>query len=215
MEQAKMSDLIRILIADDHPVVRQGLSGLLIPRNGMEVVGEATDGRQAVELADQLQPDVIMMDMVMPGLNGSDATAQILARNPHAHILILTSFGEEEKLVEAINAGAIGCLLKDSQPDDLLHAIRSVHRGQISIPTSLALKMMNMSPHTAKPESPLTVREQEIAALVAEGYSNKEIAQSLSVSSNTIRSHISNILRKLKLSNRTQLAIYAKNDASA
>ena len=115
-----MNDLIRILIADDHPVVRQGLSALLIPRNGMKVVGEAVDGNQAVEMAHELNPDVVMMDMVMPGLTGTQATVQIMAQNPDAHILILTSFGEDENLIEALNAGALGCLLKDSLPEDLL-----------------------------------------------------------------------------------------------
>jgi DNA-binding NarL/FixJ family response regulator len=188
----KMDDLIRVLIADDHPVVRQGLSALLIPRNGMEVVGEAMNGKQAVELAEQLNPDVIMMDMVMPELTGTQATAQIIARKPDAHILILTSYSEDEKLIEAINAGAMGCMLKDSQPDDLLHAIRSVNRGQMSIPKNLGVKMINRPSPESKSELVLTDREEEIAALVAQGLSNKEIAQELSVSTNTVRSHISN-----------------------
>lgn len=208
-----MNELIRILIADDHPVVRQGLTALLVPRNGMEVVGEAVNGNQAVELALALQPDVIMMDMVMPGLTGAQATAQIMAQNPDAHILILTSFGEDDNLIEALNAGALGCLLKDSQPDDLLHAIRSVHRGQLAIPQALAVKLINQPPRAAKTDSSLTGREQEIAALVAQGLTNKEIAQALGVSANTIRSHISNILNKLKLANRTQIAIYLKDNA--
>jgi NarL family two-component system response regulator LiaR len=208
-----MKDLIRILIADDHPVVRQGLSALLVPRNGMQVVGEAVDGNQAVKLEHELNPDVVMMDMVMPGLTGTQATVQIMAQNPDAHILILTSFGEDENLIEALNAGALGCLLKDSQPDDLLHAIQTVHRGQMSIPQTLAVKLINQPKKAAKIESPLTEREQEIAALVTQGLSNKEIAQVLSVSANTIRSHISNILRKLNLANRTQLAIYFNDDA--
>lgn len=207
-----MNDLIRILIADDHPVVREGLSALLIPRNGMTVVGEAKNGREAVELAQQLQPDVIMMDMVMPELNGSEATARIKAQNQDARILILTSFGQEEQLIEAINAGALGCLLKDSQPDDLLHAIRSVYRGQMSISQSLGLKLVNQPPQPDVSESLLTVREREVAGLVAEGLSNKEIAKKLGISANTVRSHISNILRKLGVANRTQLAIYSRDD---
>ena len=207
-----MSNLIRILIADDHPVVRQGLSTFLIPRNGMKVIGEATNGNQAVELALQLKPDVIMMDMVMPEMSGAEATKQIIAEDPDTHILILTSFGVEENLIEALNAGALGCLLKDSQPDDLLQAIRTVHSGQMSIPKSLAAQLINRPPLANKTESALTDREQEIAALVAQGLSNKEIARELGVSANTIRSHISNILRKLKLTNRTQIAIYLKDD---
>ena len=208
-----MSNLIRILIADDHPVVRQGLSTLLIPRNGMKVIGEATNGNQAIELAHQLKPDVIMMDMVMPEMSGAEATKQIMAEDPDTHILILTSFGQEENLIEALNAGALGCLLKDSQPDDLLQAIRTVLSGQMSIPKSLAAQLINQPPQANKTESLLTDREQEIVALVAQGLSNKEIARELGVSANTIRSHISNILRKLKLTNRTQIAIYLKDDA--
>ena len=172
-----MSNLIRILIADDHPVVLQGLSTLLIPRNGMKVIGEATNGNQAVELALQLKPDVIMMDMVMPEMSGAEATKQIMAEDPDTHILILTSFGQEESLIEALNAGALGCLLKDSQPDDLLQAIRTVHSGQMSIPKSLATKLINQPPQANKTESLLTDREQEIVALVAQGLSNKEIAR--------------------------------------
>ncbi|MFL7840260.1 MAG: response regulator [Candidatus Promineifilaceae bacterium] len=209
-----MDNLIRVLIADDHPVVRQGLSALLIPRNGMKVIGEAVNGNQAVDLACELNPDVIMMDMVMPGLTGSEATAEIIARKPDAQILILTSFSEDENLIKAINAGALGCLLKDSQPDDLLHAIRSVNRGQMSMPHNLAAKLLNQPAKETQTESVLTDREQEIATLIAQGLSNKEIAQELVLSSNTIRSHVSNILRKLKLSNRTQIAIYFKDDAN-
>ena len=208
-----MSDLIGILIADDHPVVRQGLSALLIPRNGMEVIGEAKNGTQAVDLALRLKPDVIVMDLIMPELGGSEATARILTHNPDAHILILTSFGEQEKLIEALGAGALGCLLKDSQPDDLIHAIRTVHRGQMSIPKALVENMINKPPQANRMEMPLTDREREIAALVSRGLSNKEIAQELHLSANTIRTHISNILRKLNLSNRTQIAIYIKDEA--
>lgn len=206
-----MPDPIRILIADDHPVVRQGLAGMLIPRNGMQVVGEATNGLEAVELAHKLQPDVIMMDMMMPELNGAEATARIIAQNPSARILILTSFGEPGALIEAIHAGALGCLLKDSQPDDLLSAIRSVYRGQMSISQALAAKLMDQSPARPKPETVLTEREREIVALVAEGLANKEIARRLSLSPNTVRSHVSSILQKLNLTNRTQLAVYARD----
>ena len=208
-----MSDLIGILIADDHPVVRQGLSALLIPRNGMEVIGEAKNGTQAVDLAIRLKPDVVVMDLIMPELGGSEATARILTHNPDAHILILTSFGEQGKLIEALDAGALGCLLKDSQPDDLIHAIRTVHRGQMSIPKALVENMINKPPQANRMEMPLTDREREIATLVTRGLSNKEIAQELHLSANTIRTHISNILRKLNLSNRTQIAIYIKDEA--
>jgi len=133
-----MSDLIRILIADDHFVVRQGLAALLVPRNGMEVVGEAATGREAVDLARALQPDVILMDMIMPELDGPEAIALIRHENPEARILVLTSFGESKQISAAIQAGALGYLLKNSSPDDLMHAIRSVYRGNLVLPQELA-----------------------------------------------------------------------------
>jgi DNA-binding NarL/FixJ family response regulator len=180
----------------------------------MKVIGQAENGNQAVELAEKLNPDVIMMDMVMPELAGHQATAQIKARNPAAHVLILTSFGDDENLIEAINAGALGCLLKDSEPDELLDAIRNVNRGKMSISHSLIAKLLKQPPQEKQAASLLTDREEEIAALVAQGLSNKEIALELTLSTNTVRSHVSNILRKLKLSNRTQIAIYFKDGSN-
>ena len=203
-----MSDLIRLLIADDHPVVRQGLATLLIPRNGVEVVGEAENGRQAIDLARELQPDVILMDVVMPDMTGIEATAEIKTENPDARILILTSFSTEDKLVSAIKAGALGYLLKDAQPDDLFHAIRSVYRGQLTLPPEMALDLLQVSKQPDELESSLTERENEVLLAVAEGLSNQEIAQKLNIGANTVRTHISSLLRKLELTNRTQLAIF-------
>ena len=203
-----MSDLIRLLIADDHPVVRQGLATLLIPRNGVEVIGEAENGRQAIDLARELQPDVILMDVVMPDMTGIEATAEIKVENPDARILILTSFSTEDKLVSAIKAGALGYLLKDAQPDDLFHAIRSVYRGQLTLPPEMALDLLQASKQPDELESSLTERENEVLLAVAEGLSNQEIAQKLNIGTNTVRTHISSLLRKLELTNRTQLAIF-------
>ncbi|MCA9952088.1 MAG: response regulator transcription factor [Anaerolineales bacterium] len=203
-----MSDLIRLLIADDHPVVRQGLATLLIPRNGVEVIGEAENGRQAIDLARELQPDVILMDVVMPDMTGIEATAEIKVENPDARILILTSFSTEDKLVSAIKAGALGYLLKDAQPDDLFHAIRSVYRGQLTLPPEMALDLLQVSKQPDELESSLTERENEVLLAVAEGLSNQEIAQKLNIGANTVRTHISSLLRKLELTNRTQLAIF-------
>ena len=148
-----MTDLIRILIADDHYVVRQGLATLLAPRNGMEVVGEAATGREAVELARTLQPDVILMDMIMPEMTGPEAISLIKQENPNARILVLTSFGESKQVSAAIQAGALGYLLKDSSPDDLLHAIRSVYRGNLVLPQDLAVKLMQPQPSCGRPRS--------------------------------------------------------------
>ena len=204
-----MSELIRILIADDHYVVRQGLTALLTPRNGMEVVGEAATGREAVELARTLKPDVILMDMIMPELDGPAAITLIKHDNSEARILVLTSFGESKQISAAIQAGALGYLLKDSSPDDLLHAIRSVHRGNLVLPQDLALKLMQPQPVVAALDQ-LTERETDVLRLLAQGQSNQEIAVNLSISTTTVRSHVSNILLKLGVSNRTQAALIAK-----
>ena len=204
-----MTDLIRILIADDHYVVRQGLVALLTPRNGMEVVGEAATGREAVGLARQLQPDVILMDMVMPEMDGPEAIGVIKRENPGVRILVLTSFGESKQISTAIQAGALGYLLKDSSPDDLLHAIRSVHRGNLVLPQDLAMKLMQPQQAVAALDQ-LTERETDVLRLLAQGQSNQEIAVNLSISTTTVRSHVSNILMKLEVSNRTQAALIAK-----
>jgi NarL family two-component system response regulator LiaR len=160
-----MTDLIRILVADDHMVVRRGLCSLLIPRNGMKVIGEAADGVEAVELAHSLQPDVILMDMLMPRLNGPEAIVEIKKENPDARVLVLTSFGEEDKVAAAIRAGALGYLLKDSSPDELFHAIRSVYRGNLSLPQHLALKLVHDLEHpkdATPPKTSLTAREMDV-----------------------------------------------------
>jgi len=204
-----MSEPIRILIADDHFVVRQGLAALLVARNGMEVVGEAATGREAVELARKLQPDVILIDMIMPELEGPEAIALIKQENPKARILVLTSFGESKQVAAALQAGALGYLLKDSSPDDLLHAIRSVHRGSLVLTQDLALKLMQTQPAPTALDQ-LTEREADVLRLLAQGQSNQEIAVNLSISMTTVRSHVSNILLKLNVSNRTQAALVAQ-----
>ncbi len=204
-----MSDLIRILIADDHFVVRQGLAALLAPRNGMEVVGEAATGREAVDQARYLQPDVILMDMMMPEMDGPEAIALIKQENPAARILVLTSFGESKQISAAIQAGALGYLLKNSSPDDLLHAIHSVYRGNLVLPQDLALKLMQPQPVSVALDQ-LTERETDVLRLLAKGQSNQEIAAALNIGMTTVRSHVSNILMKLNVSNRTQAALVAQ-----
>ena len=204
-----MTDLIRVLIADDHYVVRQGLAALLTPRNGMEVIGEAATGREAVELARTLKPDVTLMDMIMPEMDGPQAIALIREENPKARILVLTSFGESKQITAAVQAGALGYLLKDSSPDDLLHAIRSVHRGNLVLPQDLAQKLMQPQP-AATALDQLTERETDVLRLLAQGQSNQEIARNLHISMTTVRSHVSSILMKLDVSNRTQAALIAR-----
>jgi DNA-binding NarL/FixJ family response regulator len=204
-----MTELIRVLIADDHYVVRQGLAALLAPRNGMEVVGEAATGREAVELARTLRPDVILMDMLMPEMDGPAAIALIKQEDPGARILVLTSFGESKQIAAAVQAGALGYLLKESSPDDLLHAIRSVHRGHLALPQDLARKLMQPQAAAAALDQ-LTERETDVLRLLAQGQSNQEIARNLNISMTTVRSHVSNILMKLGVSNRTQAALIAR-----
>ena len=207
-----MSELIRILIADDHMVVRRGLGALLTPRNGMEVVGEASDGAEAVALARELQPDVILMDMVMPNKDGVTAIEEIRQFNPAARILVLTSFGEEDQISKAIKAGALGYLLKDTSPDQLFRAVRGAASGPLSLPQALARKLRQVlqRPPQAEPlDSILTERELDVLKGIARGLSNQEIAAELAIGVTTVRSHVSSLLSKLGLTNRTQAALYA------
>jgi NarL family two-component system response regulator LiaR len=204
-----MSDLIRVLIADDHFVVRQGLATLLVARNGMAVVGEAATGKEAAELAHTLQPDVILMDMIMPELDGVAAITRIKAQNPAARILVLTSFGETDKVAAAIRAGALGYLLKDSSPDDLFAAIRSVYRGNLVVPQELAKDLMQPSTPVST-ASQFTERELDVLRLLVQGKSNPEIGQALFISATTVRSHVTAILIKLNVANRTQAALVAQ-----
>lgn len=203
---------IRILIADDHAIVREGLRTLITAKPKLELVGEAADGNEAISLARALQPDVILLDMIMPAKDGLEAIREIKAENPEARILVLTSFSDDDKVFAAIKAGALGYLLKDSSPQQLLQAIQDVYRGQSSLHPTIALKLireLNQPPDLPPTEEPLTEREVETLRLVAQGLTNQEIAEKLSISERTVGKHVSNILEKLHLANRTQAALYA------
>ena len=204
---------IRVLLTDDHEIVRKGVRALLATERDIQVVGEAGSGKEAIAQAETLRPDVILMDLVMPELDGIEATRQIIAKQPGTHILILTSFAADEKVFPAIKAGALGYLLKDSGPEELVEAIRKVNRGEPSLEPSIARKVLLELSHPPKQqplsEDPLTEREFDVLRLIAKGCSNKEIALKLSVSELTVRTHVSNILCKLHLASRTQAALYA------
>jgi len=203
---------IRILITDDHAIVREGLRTLIRTEPGMEVIGEAADGVEAVEKACELKPDVILMDMVMPRMGGLEAIRKIKVQCPDARILVLTSFSDDDTVFPAIKAGALGYLLKNTSPDILLSAIRGVPQGNSSISTDIANKLMSeLQRRSDLPltEEPLTERELDVLNLVAQGLTNQEIADQLVISEGTVRTHVSNILSKLHLANRTQAALYA------
>jgi NarL family two-component system response regulator LiaR len=213
-----MTEIIRILIVDDHAIVREGQRALIDTEPGMELVGEAADGNQAVHMARSLQPDVILLDLVMPHKGGLEAIGEIKGQNPKARILVLTSFAEDEKVYAAIKAGAQGYLMKDALPQDILAAIREVYRGELSMDPSIAHKLMRelqRSSDLPPTEEPLTEREVEVLKLVAQGLTNQEIAERLVISERTVSTHISNILSKLHLANRTQVALYALREGLA
>jgi NarL family two-component system response regulator LiaR len=211
-------DTIRVLVAEDHPIVREGLRTLIASEPGMALVGEAADGIEAVAKARALRPDVILMDLMMPRMSGLEAISEIKAGQPEVSILVLTSFAEEDKIFPAIRAGALGYLLKDSSPEQLLRAIRDVHRGEPSLHPTIALKMIRELDHPASQErsaSPLTDREIQVLKLVAQGLTNQEIADRLVISEWTVRTHVRNILGKLHLANRTQATLYALREGLA
>ena len=203
---------VRVLIVDDHAIVRKGIRALLSEAGGFEVVGEAGNGQEAVLRAEETHPDVILMDLLMPVMDGIEATRQITSQQPKARILVLTSFAADNKVFPAIKAGAAGYLLKDSSPDELVRAIRQVHRGEPSLHPTIARKLLQEIARPADlqpaPEA-LTAREMEVLRSIAQGLSNQEIADQLMVSEPTVRAHVSRILGKLHLASRTQAALYA------
>ncbi len=207
------STRISVLIVDDHPIVRQGLRTLLELQDDIEVAGEAANGKVAVELAARLAPDVVLMDLVMPEVDGISATRQITALGKSTRVIALTSFVEDDKVIPAIQAGAVSFLLKDVAPTDLIDAIRAAYRGEARLHPQVMRKLMDQV--TAQPSPPkfiaseLTGREIEVLSLVAQGMSNHEIATRLVISEKTVKTHVSNLLSKLGLEDRTRLAIYA------
>jgi NarL family two-component system response regulator LiaR len=204
-----MTKRITVLIADDHPVVRQGVRTVLEVQEGLELAGEASDGAEAVQLVQQSLPDVVLMDLVMPGVDGIEATRQIRDLSPSTKVIVLTSFDDDERVFPAIKAGAAGYLMKDVPPAELAEAVRRVHRGEALVAPSVAAKLMQEVAGRKPAIADLTERELDVLRLVARGLSNKLIARELVISEKTVKTHVSNILAKLHLADRTQAALYA------
>ena len=213
---------IKLLIVDDHKVVRQGLRGFLELMDDFDIVGEGSNGVEAVELAAELAPDVILLDLMMPEMDGIEATRRIRLANPQARILILSSFSNDDNVLPAIRAGAMGYVLKDIDPDELADALRDVNRGKSRLHPDIAMKLINHvqqdEPDSKSNDSPLnqlTERELDVLKLIARGMSNQEIAVDLSISHATVKTHVSNLLGKLHLADRTQAAIFAIREGLA
>jgi NarL family two-component system response regulator LiaR len=220
MEKNPAGQTIRVLVVDDHAIVRDGISSLLATHADIDMVGEAGSGRQAVSLFRRLQPDIVLMDLVMPEMDGIQAIQEIMRIDPGARILVLTSFATDDKVFPAIKAGACGYLLKDSDSEQLLRSIREVQQGESSIDPKIARKLLREisgpPPKAVQDEvDPLTDREVEVLRLVARGKSNQEIAEQLVISEGTVRAHVSNILGKLHLASRTQATLYALREGLA
>jgi DNA-binding NarL/FixJ family response regulator len=210
-----MMESIRILIADDHPLFRKGMRALLSSMDDVEVVGEATRGQEALELAATLQPDVILMDLQMPDGGGITATRQIMAASPHIRILVVTLFQDDDSVFAALRAGARGYVLKDTDEDEMVRAIRAVAGGEAIFSPAIATRLIDFfaAPRPAAPKAifpELTEREREILSLIAQGESNAEIAARLVLSLKTVRNHVSNIFSKLQVADRVQAAIRAR-----
>jgi NarL family two-component system response regulator LiaR len=213
-----MTSPIRVLVVDDHLVVRAGLRTLLLPEADIEIVGEASDGDEAVAEAARLQPDVILMDLMMPAMDGIVAIERIRANQPDARILVLTSFEADDKVFPAIRAGALGYTLKDFGPAELVRAIQRIYRGESSLHPSVARKVLHELTHPPArtlTTEPLTEREIEVLRLIAHGESNQEIADALGIGAATVSKHVSHILSKLHLASRTQAALYALREGLA
>ncbi|MFE2435765.1 response regulator [Streptomyces sp. NPDC059409] len=206
-----MADAIKVLLVDDHQVVRRGLRTFLEVQDDIEVVGEAADGAEGVDRAQELKPDVILMDVKMPGMDGVDALRRLRELDNHARVLVVTSFTEQRTVVPALRAGAAGYVYKDVDPDALAGAICSVHAGHILLQPEVAGALLSQEESGSGPgrAGSLTEREREVLGLIADGRSNREIARALVLSEKTVKTHVSNILMKLDLADRTQAALWA------
>jgi NarL family two-component system response regulator LiaR len=205
-----VGDTIRVLVVDDHAVVREGLRTFLSLQDGIDVVGEAGDGREAVAVAERERPDVVLMDLVMPRLDGVQAMRELRSRVPRARVIVLTSFLDDDRLLPAIRAGAAGYLLKNVEPSELARAVRAADAGEALIDPAVAARLVDaLADGEERDEQPLTAREQEVLDLVARGYANKRIALELGIAEKTVKTHVGHVLAKLGVADRTQAALYA------
>jgi len=201
--------MIHVVIADDHGLVRAGLVQLLATASDVEVVGAASGGHEAVELAVSSGADVVLMDLSMPDLDGIAATREVRRRSPDTKVVILTSFSDRERVIDALEAGAIGYLLKDAEPDDLLRGIRAASRGESPLDPKAARQLLTMR-RRVEPDAQLTEREREILALIAQGHPNKVIARRLNIAEKTVKNHVSSLFQTLGVTDRTQAALWAQ-----
>jgi DNA-binding NarL/FixJ family response regulator len=201
--------VIRVMLVEDHAVVRAGLERLLAGVDDIEVIGAARDGLEALELADALKPDVILMDLVMPELDGREATRRILATSPEVHIVVLTSFSDREQILEALDAGAVGYLLKDAEPEELISGIHAAARGESPLHPKAAHELIRARAAGGR-SGDLSPREREVLTLIARGYANKRIAGELGISERTVKAHVTAIFQALGVADRTQAALWAQ-----
>ena len=203
-----MTEDIRVLLADDHDVVRRGLTALLDGASGFAVVGAASDGEEAVALAAAHEPDVVLMDLSMPGVDGIEATRRLTAAQPDARVVVLTSFSDRERILDALDAGAVGYLLKDAEPDELLRGIEAAARGESPLAPKAARAVLTARAES-RPTTELTTREQEVLALLAEGLANKQIARRLGIAEKTVKAHLTSVFQRIGVTDRTQAALWA------
>ncbi len=206
--------MIRVLLVDDHKLVRAGLQSLLDSTDDLTVVGAASDGAEAVALAEELQPDIVLMDLSMPGMDGIEATRRVVALGLGAQVLVLTSFSDGDRVRRTLDAGAVGYLLKDAEPDELLRGVRAVARGESPLDARAARAMLQ-APRPAARGDDLTEREREVLELITRGMANKQIARALSISDSTVKAHVGSIFQRIGVTDRTSAALWAERNARA